>query len=169
MRLRYLPRPPPLSAWVEEGEHRLKLVTEYYRIITSRGLSHSGERTLQGSIMPPSTSHIDGVFSVTVKNQEYMPAVAALWSLVPFDFFVKSTGKSDFRLDTAKRIAIPKYVLGNSEINSRIMTLVCFTSHYAELWQSNWQDGFQQQHWSADNSVPETALMRDFFAKLTPD
>ncbi|NVK41175.1 MAG: hypothetical protein HWE39_08015 [Oceanospirillaceae bacterium] len=157
----------PRVPWVEEGEHRARLVTEYYRVNVSRGLSQSGERTLQGSIMPKEAAHIDGVFSIAPKTPDLIPALAAMWASVPFDFFVKSTGKSDFRLDTAKRMAIPSSAVGNSSINSRILALCCLTNHYAELWHSSWQDSFCQQCWATRE--PITALPQDFFANLTPE
>ena len=156
----------PRVPWVEEGEHREWLVTEYYRVNVSRGLSQSGERTLQGSIMPKKAAHIDGVFSVTLKNPELVLALSAMWASVPFDFFVKSTGKSDFRLDTAKRMAIPDAAVGNAGINARMLALCCLTNHYAELWQSNWQDSFRQQQWATPE--PIAALPQEYFSNLTP-
>ena len=157
----------PRVPWVEEGEHRERLVTEYYRVNVSRGLSQSGERTLQGSIMPRSSVHIDGVFSVTPQNPDLVPALSAMWASVPFDFFVKSTGKSDFRLDTAKRMAIPESAVGNAAINARMLSLCCLTNHYADLWQSNWQDSFRQQRWAIRE--PIAALPQGFFANLTSE
>jgi hypothetical protein len=41
------------------------------------------------------------------------------------------------------------------------------TSKYADLWQSNWQDNFRQQHWATRE--PIAALPQDFFANLTPE
>ncbi|MFB9147099.1 hypothetical protein ACFFU2_11305 [Halomonas alkalicola] len=145
-----------------------KKVTEYYRVNVSRALSQSGERTLQGSVMPKGAAHIDGVFSVVAQNPDLVPALSAMWASVPFDFFVKTMGKSDFRLDTAKRMAIPDSAVDNGAINARILGLCCLTNHYADLWQSNWQDSFRQQQWAAADYVPDSALPRDFFAKLTP-
>ncbi|WP_152527134.1 hypothetical protein [Halomonas sp. PBN3] len=50
-----------------------------------------------------------------------------------------------------------------------MLALTSVTNHYADLWQSNWQDSFRQQQWAAADHVPETALPRDFFANLTPE
>src|SRR5690606_37035557 len=49
----------------------------------------------------------------------------------------------------------------------RYLALSCVTKHYADLWQSNWQDNFRQQHWATRE--PIAALPQDFFANLTPE
>src|SRR5690606_2445347 len=49
----------------------------------------------------------------------------------------------------------------------RYLALSCVTKHYADLWQSNWQDNFRQQHWATRE--PIAALPQDFFARLTPE
>lgn len=161
----------PKVHWVEEGENEARRVTDYYRVNASRGLSNSGERTLQGSILPPAVSHIDAVFSITLMDQSLVPVIAGLWSSLAFDFFVKSTGKGDLRNDLAKRIAIPSHLDACVAFLARIVSLCSITSHYADLWQSCWQDQFRTQRWSiASDSLHPGArvLPRDFFSNLTP-
>jgi hypothetical protein len=163
----YKARTPRVS-WVEEGESQGKRVTEFYRVNASRGLSPSGERTLQGSIIPKYVGHIDGVFSVTPKDSSLLPILAALWASIPFDFFVKSTGKGDLRNDLAKRLAIPTV---RTDVTSRILSLCCLTSYYSELWESCFQPTFHTQCWSTtpDSSHPGARILpQDFFAQLTP-
>lgn len=166
----YRARTPRVS-WVEEGQSEGRRVTEYYRVNASRALSMSGERTLQGSIIPKQAAHIDGVFSTVFRNEKLVPAVTALWSSVPMDFFVKSTGKSDLRLDLAKRLAIPSMIETDAGICVRILALTSITAHYANLWQSCWQPAFRHQQWSIspDSDHPGArALPQQFFAELTP-
>lgn len=154
----------PMVSWVEEGEARPKPVTAYYRAITRRGLSISGERTLLSAIAPREVCHIDGVFSVAVKSQHFLPILAGLWASVPFDFFIKSSGKGDFRNSLAETIAIPEFANQANCFFARTLALNCLTTHYADLWQSCWQLAFQRDGWaSADARLPE-----DFFARLTP-
>ena len=46
----------------------------------------------------------------------------------------------------------------------RALSLACLTNHYAELWQENWQTGFQSENWAKmDSRLPAT-----FFSDLTP-
>jgi hypothetical protein len=139
-------------------------VTEYYRVIASRALSQSGERTLQGCLMPPWTAHIDGIFSITLKSPLTSLALATTWASIPMDFFVKSTGKSDFRGDLAKRLPIPLGIEDNESLLVRGACLLALTTHYADLWQSVYRPDFRRQRWSSDSPL----LDPDFFADLTP-
>ena len=49
----------------------------------------------------------------------------------------------------------------------RFLSLISVSNQYADLWQSNWQDNFRQQHWATRE--PIAALPQDFFANLTPE
>lgn len=167
----YRARTPRVS-WLEPGEVEPKRVTEYYRVNASRALSTAGERTLQGSIMPKQAAHIDGVFSVALKDQELIPVLTALWASVPMDFFVKSTGKGDLRLDLAKRLAIPEACVSNTKLIARITSLCSLTTHYTDLWQFCWREDFRNQHWSIpphSDHPGARVLPQDFFARLTPE
>ncbi|HFJ9781963.1 TPA: hypothetical protein ACGW1K_000774 [Stenotrophomonas maltophilia] len=155
----------PRVSWVEEGETEAKPVTAYYRVISRRGLSISGERTLLASVATRGVCHIDGVFSVALKDQRLVPTLAGLWASVPFDFFIKSSGKGDFRNSLAETMTLPEFGDRLLQFLARTLPLNCLTTHYTDLWQSCWQPDFQQDRWaSADPRLPQ-----DFFAKLTPD
>lgn len=91
----------PRVTWKEGEACEYKLFSAYYRLITRRGLSLSGERTLLSAIAPRGFNHIDGVFSVTLKDVLKTATLTGLWSSIPFDFFVKSSGKGDFRNNAA--------------------------------------------------------------------
>src|SRR5690606_33788424 len=80
----------PRVSWVEEGETEAKPVTAYYRVISRRGLSISGERTLLASVATRDVCHIDGVFSVALRYEGLVHTLAGLWASVLFDFIIKS-------------------------------------------------------------------------------
>lgn len=160
----YAARLPHVS-WTETGESRAKAITKYYRVIARRGLSTSGERTLLAAIAPPQPAHIDGVFSVAVKDTDLVPILAGLWSSVPFDFFVKSSGKGDFRNWLAESLAIPNLGARNSLFLIRVLALNCLTAYYADLWHDCWQPAFQQDSWASN----DPRLPQDFFTQLPPE
>ena len=54
----------PHVSWVEEGEEKPRLVTDYYRLGIRKMLSQSGERTLVPALVPLGVAHIDGIFSL---------------------------------------------------------------------------------------------------------
>lgn len=158
----------PRVPWVEEGESKPRLVTEYYRLFCRRQLSQSGERTLLGMIAPKGVAHIHPVISTTFKSQSAMLDFGTACVSLIFDFWLKTTGKGDLYESVLRLMP----VVSDERIRFRGLLLYCLTNHYADLWQSSWQDSFRQQHWAcadADaDAVPETALPRDFFARLTP-
>lgn len=153
----------PRVSWVEEGESEAKPVTAYYRLTARTMVSPSAERTLIQALIPPQMAHIDLGFSIALRDQGLVPVLNALHSSIPYDFFMKSSGKTHFRNEVAKMLAIPH---GNqAALGLRALALNSLTTHYADLWQSCWQPEFQQDRWaSADPRLPQ-----DFFAKLTPD
>ncbi len=140
-------------------------VTEFYRVACRRQLSQSGERTLLPIIATQSAGHVDGVLSVTVRDQSCIPEISGLWSSLPFDFFVKTTGKGDIRNELARQLPLPN--LSNLELRvlvSRTLTLNSLTTHYADLWSECWDEAFRSQRWAKQ----DPRLPNSFFTNLTP-
>jgi type I restriction-modification system DNA methylase subunit len=154
----------PRVPWTEPGKSGPKRVTQYYRSLSRTMLSQSGERTLISSIIPPDGGHLDLGFSLTFKDTKKLLEISALFVSVPYDFFVKSTGKGHFRNDVASVLSLPCIDSKRWGIEIRVLSLVAITSQYEILWQSCFQQEFQQQHWSSES--PQ--LDADFFANLTP-
>ncbi|WP_455922472.1 Eco57I restriction-modification methylase domain-containing protein [Pseudomonas putida] len=153
----------PRVSWVEEGERGARAVTAYYRLTARTMVSPSAERTLIQSIIPKDMSHIDLGFSIAFREQTLAPQLNALSSSVPYDFFMKSSGKSHFRNEVAKMLPIP---FGHESLLAiRALSLNCLTSHYADLWRDCWQPGFQQDSWASN----DPRLPQDFYPNLTPE
>lgn len=160
----YLRRVPRVS-WLEDGHSEGNPISGFYRLITRRGLSLSGERTLLSAIVPPGPNHIDGVFSATLRDASQMIGLAGLWSSIPFDFFVKSAGKGDFRNNSAGIMPIPSLNGLRNPIYARTLILNCLTTYYGNLWRECWQDEF----WSDSFTSTDPRLPAEFFANLTPE
>src|SRR5690554_847509 len=159
----------PRVAWVEEGEHRERLVTDYYRLTSRTMVGSSSERTLQSAIIQKNVAHIDLGFSVLPKDQEVLLNLASSYASIVFDFFVKSTGKGHFRNDIASLLPVLNFGQNWAGSKCRILALKSLTTGYKELWEDHWQETFSQQQWAAADHVPDSALPRDFFARLTPE
>ncbi|MEC8897998.1 MAG: hypothetical protein VX991_06655, partial [Pseudomonadota bacterium] len=155
----------PRVPWVEEGEHRPRLVTEYYRLNLRKMISQSGERSLISVIIPPGASHIHGCISFTLENARDLVRAAIVSSSITSDFYLKSTGVGNFGQSQFR--ALPCVDQKVDMLAARYLALVSVTNHYADLWQSNWQDSFRQQHWATRE--PIAALSQDFFTNLTPE
>ena len=154
---------------------RQKRVTEYFRHVHRRAISTSIERTAIGVLMPPGASHIDGGFSITFHEIEKLVAFSSAIASIPFDFLVKSTGKSDMRGDLADKLPLLGF---DPAIGIRYLALNCLTNAYAPLWeivckviQSVEFDGVQKPNLSIHTwSQPENQrLPKNFFAKLTSE
>ena len=156
----------PRVPWVEEGEHRARLVTEYYRMIARAMLSQSGERTLITALAPKQIGHMNGARTYVYKNEGLLIDHVAMTGSIPFDFMCKSTGKANLHqmLDDFTYVDFGTLT---SAVRCHELALSCLTNHYADLWQSNWQDNFRQQKWATRE--PIAALPQDFFANLTPE
>ena len=143
-----------------------KSFTNYFRLVVSRQLSQAGERTLQPAIVLPESAHIDGVFSISFKNQEILILLSALWSSICYDFFIKTTGKGDLRNDLASTLPIPEITERlKFSLVIRTLALNCLTTYYADLWQESWEETYRQDHWSKPN---DPRLNQNFFQNLTP-
>lgn len=157
----------PRVPWVEEGEHRKGLVTDYYRLALRAMISIGAEKGLVPAVIPPGIGHTNGVRTYSFTDQELLILVAgACYSLV-YDFMMKLSGRTNLH-QSIEDYALPDSLRGDSRLTVRVLGLSALTSYYADLWQSNWQDNFRQQCWAVTR-VPIAALPQDFFANLTPE
>ncbi len=139
------------------------LATDFYRVVVRRQLSQAGERTLLPTIAPKGPAHIDGCFSVSFAQNSNLVKVAGAWASLPFDFYVKASGKGDIRNDLAKRLPLIDSDFDRSII-LRTLSLNCLTTHYAALWSESWTETFVQERWAKS----DLRLDDVFFARLTP-
>ncbi|WP_445005498.1 hypothetical protein [Halomonas mongoliensis] len=140
-------------------------VTDYYRWVNRRMFGASSERSLIGTIVPKQVGHIHPVLSTTFRCSDHLLSFASACYSVVSDFFLKTTGKADVYESTLRTFPLVE----TEAAKVRVLVLTVVTNHYAELWQSNWQETFRKQQWAAADHVPESALPRDFFANLTPE
>ena len=157
----------PSVPWVEEGEHRERLVTEYYRLLNREMLSQSGERTLITTIIPKGAAHINTCLCSAFKSEQTMLDYFSMTLSVVLDYRVKSTGMGHANTSLINQLPVLPDERMRNALHVRSLALVSITNHYADLWQSNWQDSFRQQRWATRE--PIAALPQDFFANLTPE
>jgi len=143
--------------------HNDALATDFYRVVVRRQLSQAGERTLLPTIAPKGPAHIDGCFSVAFAQASNLVKVAGTWSSLPFDFYVKASGKGDIRNDLAKQLPLIDSHFDGA-IVLRTLSLNCLTTHYAELWAESWMESSVQERWAK----ADPRLEDGFFARLTP-
>jgi hypothetical protein len=146
----------PKVSWEDQAP-----VTDFYRLAARRMLNQVSERTLHAALLPPRVGHIDGCFSLAFKSIETLASFAASCASLPVDFFVKTTGKTDFRNDLAALLP----VIENVAQVCRSLLLNSLTVYYANLWRACWQDSFRALRWSKSDQ----RLKGSRFASLTPE
>lgn len=154
----------PRVTWTEPGEDEPRKVTDYHRYVARKMLSQSGERTLIPTLLPPSIAHIDGCFSAVFKSISSLVLFTTSSLSVAFDFWVKSTGKSNFRDELLKLMPIISSC-NRDELLGRGLTLMSVSNYFSDLWLSCFTPHFSTQHWS--RNLPQ--LPQDFFTNLTPE
>ncbi|RLA86757.1 MAG: hypothetical protein DRG58_11670, partial [Deltaproteobacteria bacterium] len=140
------------------------LVTDCYRILFRKMLSQSGERTYIPSLYPPGPSHIFAAVSIAFLEKSKLLQTMILSCSIVIDFFVKTTGKSNF---TSGDISLFPILNEQDFIRigtNRVLQLSCLTAHYASLWQECWNDDCRLDRWAKT----DPRLPNSFFANLTP-
>ena len=126
-----------------------QLVTASYRYANRRMFKTSNERSLISSIFPKRLAHIHPVLSVTFRDSDNLVSFQGLTMSVVYDFFLKTTGKSDLYESTLRQLPLlPKTSPYLPQLHLRTLLLNCLTNHYAELWTECWQDSFSSDTWT---------------------
>lgn len=154
----YLDRTPKVP-WGENTP-----VTSNYRLVHRKRLNQSAERTMIPMLAPPKVAHIMTVISTTFKDNNLLLSTTSIQASLVFDYFVRSTGKSDFT--NGDMVYLP--VVENEEIKhklaSRILVLCSLTIHYARLWEECFDTFLTKDLWTKLDPL----LPKDFFTNLTP-
>ena len=137
-------------------------VTDYYRLFFRRMLSQAGERTLISMVAPKNVGHIHPVISIAFTDSNHLIEYAALSISIVFDFFIKTTGRSDL-YDSTLRF-LPLADRNQALLSKRALILTCLSNVYKELWIECWQTDFHSDRWAKiDSRLPNA-----FFTSLTP-
>ena len=135
---------------------------DQYRIVQRAMVGADSERTLSSAIIPPRSAHIDGLY--TLAFVKYVGLIAGSFASVPYDFYIKVMKKKHARFDLLSKLPLLTNRREANAIALRGLLLNCLTSHYSELWHSEWQDVFITDGWASSNS----RLDRKRFTTLTP-
>lgn len=145
---------------------KAKKVTDYYRLIHRRMLSQSGERTLVCSIIPKEIGHLHTCISTSFENNHTLLETAAIMQSLPFDFYVKTTGRGDFTTGYMGNIPLLFHSTAFEKIvYVRTLLLNCLTTHYEDLWRDCWDSAFTKDRWTKD----DPRLSNNHFAALTSE
>ncbi|PCC69573.1 hypothetical protein SAMN02745121_06381 [Nannocystis exedens] len=138
-----------------------------HRWIARKMLSPSGERTLIAAVLPPGPAHIGASVSLACRDDATMVHFAGLTAALPYDFWLKITGKSNLSNDVIKFLPLPAF--GRAAIVLRALLLNCLTEHYAGLWHDLFVDEFRRDGFAlADPRLPSFAALGPRWTADTP-
>ena len=149
------------AKWPKEQWSHLP-VTNHFRFMCRRQLSQSGERTLISSIAPRFASHLNTIISLAFTDAATLVSFAAGCSSIPFDFFIKSTGRSDAYEPVLRGLPA---VCASPALAARTLLLNCLTRHYSDLWKECFETSFNTQSWTKE----DPRLCNDRFGALQRD
>ena len=135
-----------------------------YRVCWRTMLNQSGERTLLPAIIPPQVGHIDYVFEFYATDDALL-TVAGTFASLPFDFYIKVTGKKHARYDVIASMPFLKIEKFKNKIKQHALLLNCLTKHYKNLWKRNFNEAFTDEKWSKQDS----RLHPESFSSLTEE
>jgi hypothetical protein len=123
-----------------------------YRLAFRYMLNQSGERTLNGSIIPPQTSHIHGVTSIVFEKTNELVGFTGLCGSLVMDYFIRLVGTDNLNpgvLDMFPFVLDDKF---KRSLYVRTLLLNCLTIDYANLWQEMWDKSYLLEEWSLKDS-----------------
>ena len=136
---------------------------EEYRLCMRKMLNQGGERTYMVAIIPPLSEHIHGNFGMCMKQG--LASFAANSFSIPFDFYLKSTGKANINFSAASGFPILESWKHQKDTICRALLLNCVTKYFASLWNKEYAVSFALQRWSKS----DTRLSNARFSTLTPE
>ena len=120
---------------------------DYYRIASRKMLSITGERTLIPAIIPPKTAYIHSILSSVVLNYFDLAIISGTFASIPFDYFIKMTGKSNLYEESLENLPSIETNYKYS-IALRALMLNCLTKYYDELWHDQYNVDFNKEIWA---------------------
>ena len=134
-------------------------INDQYMVCSRKMLNLSGERTLITAIIPPSMSFINGIFGMAFSENTAL--IAGSMATLPYDFFLRVTGKSNGRLDTFAAFPVLSDKAQTDSIIVRSLMLNSLTKNYLNLWHDEYKDCFRNDEWSKKDS-----RLRNVFVSL---
>ena len=124
--------------------------TKYHadtKLIARKMLNQGGERTLIGSVVMGGVGHTNGIIGFDFADKKAEALEGALFSSIPFDFFIKAMGKSNLYADNAGKLPVVHSKF-DQKLLTRYLMLVCLTHMYYEYWRNHFCDICASDIWS---------------------
>ena len=135
-----------------------------YRIAMRNMFNQGGERTLMSAIIPPKVGHVHAVYELGFKNDVDTALMNGLMESIPYDFYIKATGKGSGGIGVLGGLPIIRSIYSIRIILTTLL-LNSLNEYYAPLWKKCWNVVWPFTTWS--KSDPRLSPAR--FTSLTSE
>ncbi len=135
-----------------------------YRIAMRNMFNQGGERTLMSAIIPPKVGHVHAVYELGFKNDVDTALMSGLMESIPYDFYIKATGKGSGGIGVLGDLPIIRSIYSIRIILTTLL-LNSLNEYYAPLWKKCWNVVWPFTTWS--KSDPRLSPAR--FTSLTSE
>ena len=142
-RTNYLPCRPQFANHVPQWDGTAE--TGFTRIFSREMVAPTGERTLVPALIAPGPTHVSAVVSLLIDDPRVLCDCCAAMQSIPFDFFVKTTGKGHLGKSTIDQLPVLSL---DSRARLRVLRLNCLTAHYSEFWGKLHEHAFSDDSWA---------------------
>lgn len=139
-------------------------VSSEFRAINREMVGCGSERTLAVAIAAPNISFVNTIFGVSYEDKILMTKMVGYESSLPYDFLVRSIGKSHVNYNTTMLLPIIS-ATQDTNVVARALLLNCLTKYYSELWRICWQSSYSQDSWAKQ----DPRLKPERFSSLTSE
>lgn len=108
-----------------------------YRIAMRNMFNQGGERTLMSAIIPPKVGHVHAVYELGFKNDVDTALMSGLMESIPYDFYIKATGKGSGGIGVLGGLPIIRSIYSIRIILTTLL-LNSLNEYYAPLWKKCW-------------------------------
>lgn len=140
----------PRTNYVETIKNESKW-SKSTKILFSRMLSLSGERTLQSALFLNNTTHLNSINSLIIDDDSKTIEFLAFTSSLPIDFYIKTIGNSNLKDDVIQGIPLGGEEKYCDHIKIRSLMLNCITNQYSTFWKNNFKEEYKTFSWSKND------------------
>ena len=140
------------------------------KLFFSKMLNLTNTRTLQSSVFPSKSSHINSIVSLTFNKSEELISFAGLTSSIIYDFIIRNRGISNLYEDILKSMPNIQFGKLKFELFGRVLRLNCVSNIYKDLWEENYYDDYSKNSWSYGNTMltPWSEIQKTYSKIIAP-
>ncbi|SEA20511.1 Eco57I restriction-modification methylase domain-containing protein [Microbulbifer marinus] len=153
------------SSWNRSQKSNQSRVSECYRLVNRRMIGLSLERSLITSIIPPGVATINAAVNTVANNNYDLLSVYTPTLAIPYDFYLKSTGRSDLYASTLKTLP----VLRIKEASLRALCLTALTNHFEDFWSQCFSLVSGEDSWTTSSPMLNSSFFADLSAEWSRD